>query len=68
MQPGDLIEYKLGNHHASRGVIVRPVTDRDGRAGLMSDGRPACWVAWFGGGPQTWAFEADLTLISKLNV
>ena len=65
MHPGDLIEYKLGNHLASRGVIVRPVTEQHGRAWVQDIDRPAYWIAWLDGGEQTWAFGGDLTLISK---
>ena len=65
MQHGDLIEYKLGRHEASHGVIVRPVTEKDARAWTHVHDRPAYWIAWFGGDEQTWAFEGDLTLISK---
>ena len=65
MQPGDLIEYRLANHPQSLGLVVGPVTDRDGRAGLQASDRPAYWIAWLDGDQQTWAFEKDLTLIAK---
>jgi hypothetical protein len=71
MQHGDLIEYKLGRHEAgdgpSRGVIVAPVTEEHARAWVHAYDRPAYWIAWFDGNQQTWAFERDLTLISKAN-
>ena len=67
MQHGDLIEYKLGRHEASRGVIVRPVTEKDARAWVHAIDRPAYWIAWFSGDEQTWAFEGDLTVISKVS-
>ncbi len=65
MQHGDLIEYKLGRHEASHGVIVRPVTEKDARAWVHAIDRPAYWIAWLDGGEHTWAFGGDLTLISK---
>ena len=65
MQHGDLIEYKLGRHEASHGVIVRTVTEKDARAWVHAYDRLAYWIAWFDGTEQTWAFERDLTLISK---
>ena len=65
MQHGDLIEYKLGRHEASHGVIVRPVTEKDARAWVHAIDRPAYWIAWFDGAETTWAFGRDLTLISK---
>ena len=65
MQHGDLIEYKLGRHETSRGVIVAPVTEEHARAWVHAIDRPAYWIAWFDGTEQTWAFGGDLTLISK---
>jgi hypothetical protein len=65
MQHGDLIEYKLGSHETSRGVIVAPVTEEHARAWVHAYDRRAYWIAWFDGTEQTWAFERDLTLISK---
>ena len=65
MQHGDLIEYKLGRHEASHGVIVRPVAEKDARAWAHAIDRPAYWIAWFDGAAITWAFGGDLTLISK---
>ena len=69
MQHGDLIEYKLGTHEASRGLIVEPVTEKHaGIVGQYAYNRPAYWIAWFDGNQQTWAYERDLTLISKANI
>ena len=65
MQHGDLVEYRLGSHEASRGLIVRPVAEKDARAQIHPIDRPAYWIAWFDGAQTTWAFERDLTLISK---
>jgi len=65
MQHGDLIEYKLGRHEASRGVIVGPVTEKDARAWVHAIDRPAYWIAWLDGEHTTWAFERDLHLLSK---
>ena len=65
MQHGDLIEYKLGTHEASRGVIVAQVTEKHARAWVHAIDRPAYWIAWFDGLQTTWAFERDLTVISK---
>jgi hypothetical protein len=65
MQHGDLIEYKLGTHEASRGVIVAPVTEEHARAWVHVHDRPAYWIAWFDGNKQTWAFGRDLHLLSK---
>ena len=53
MQHGDLIEYRLGSHEASRGLIVRPVAENDARAWVHAIDRPAYWIG------------RDLTLISK---
>ena len=65
MQHGDLIEYRLGSHEASRGVIVGAVTEEHARAWVHAIDRPAYWIAWFDGAETTWAFGGDLTLISK---
>ena len=65
MQHGDLVEYRLGSHEASRGLIVRPVAEKDARAWVHPIDRPAYWIAWFDGAAITWAFGGDLTLISK---
>jgi len=65
MQHGDLVEYRLGSHEASRGLIVRPVAEKDARAWVHATDRPAYWIAWFDCTEQTWAFGGDLTLISK---
>jgi len=65
MRHGDLVEYKLGTHEASRGVIVAHVTEKHARARIHAIDRPAYWIAWFDGVQTTWAFERDLTLISK---
>ena len=65
MQHGDLVEYRLGSHEASRGLIVRPVAEKDARAWVHAIDRPAYWITWFDGAQTTWAFGRDLTLISK---
>ena len=67
MQRGDLIEYQHAQAAAWRGVIVGPVTEKHARAWVHPYKRPAYWIAWFDGNQQTWAFERNLTLISKAN-
>ena len=67
MQRGDLIEYQTGLARSWRGVIVGPVTEKHARVWVHAYKRPAYWIAWFDGNQQTWAFERDLTLISKAN-
>ena len=63
MQPGDLVR-----HSWSLGIATRKLQyETDDNIGLNWDGEPAWWVQFTNDESPTWAYEEELTLVTKGN-
>ena len=61
MKPGDLVR-----HSWSLGIATRKLQyETDGESMLNWDGEPAWWVQFTNNESPTWAYEEELTIVTK---